>query len=473
MRRLTYISEDSSGVSDYCLGFIFDTLGVPYLKLNQSDRTKSVDIYHGNSNSKVQCSIRIPFQSEDRLWSDMILAQSPKQYLNRELPFDLVSAIGAFLTDEVNSDTSHVAYDDHDRLKYSSSFQQQNNVADKPIVNMYVTFLGSAIEEMIGLAGSPLWPQGRKCAIGLSHDIDIPEKYAFVDNFQLSVPIKHSLPAYAAKYLYLRAKRIADKNPDEFWTFPGILNEETRRGFTSTMFFASTNTFGKWGSFDDVAYDIHSDKYHRIFAELLDKHFDVGLHAAYNTFFAEDRFASERQRLSEAAGTDVISLRHHYWHLGSNVEQTLLMHSNAGFRCDSSIAFEEQMGFRRSIALPYYPWISRAQKRTNCVQMPVFCMDGNLTYNDGNVDESLGQISKYVSTIKKWSGLGVFDWHERTSHPSCEKYSRWGEAYLKTLDMLASDNEIWVANLREITDWLDHRRKCLGLDVKKDSEGTT
>ena len=66
---------------------------------------------------------------------------------------------------------------------------------------------------------------------------------------------------------------------------------------------------------------------------------------------------------------------HHYWHMGKNIDKTLEMHEYADFEYDSSIAYNEEIGFRRNVAYPYYPWIESMNRSLNILQLPVFCMD--------------------------------------------------------------------------------------------------
>src|SRR5207248_1962371 len=112
----------------------------------------------------------------------------------------------------------------------------------------------------------------------------------------------------------------------------------------------------------------------------------------------------------------------------------------AGFKYDSSIAFNDHIGFRRNVALPYYPIFSEKNEVINCLQIPVFCMDGNFFYRDTTVKEAVGIVIKFIEEIKKNDGVGVLDWHSETCFPQKGKYENWAEAYCKILEYLATDN---------------------------------
>ena len=97
------------------------------------------------------------------------------------------------------------------------------------------------------------------------------------------------------------------------------------------------------------------------------------------------------------------------------------------------------------------------------MQIPVFCMDGSLFYRDITVDEAVDTVKSYVSTIKKFGGLGSIDWHVRTSYPGNTEYEDWARAYLKVLEWLSADEEIWTTNAGSVETWTRNHFKMLSL----------
>ena len=63
-----------------------------------------------------------------------------------------------------------------------------------------------------------------------------------------------------------------------------------------------------------------------------DRGFEIGLHASYNAYRSADHFAEERSLLAKAAASQVNGLRHHFWHMGRDIEHTLSYHEQAGFQ---------------------------------------------------------------------------------------------------------------------------------------------
>ena len=71
--------------------------------------------------------------------------------------------------------------------------------------------------------------------------------------------------------------------------------------------------------------------------------------------------------------------------------------------------------------------------------------------------DAIVKLTNYIGTIKQAGGLGVIDWHVRASFPKNSKYMDWGNTYIKLLEFLSNDSEIWVTSLGEINSWLRER----------------
>lgn len=446
-------------MTQYVFGFIFDTLGVVGEDATNDAAPRDVDVYYGNGTAPEECRIVIRENKNDLIWPDILHEKVSENDFDRLIPFDVIHAVGAFLTDEVNKNLPPHAYDNHGRLKYDHSYQAKNQFRNVPIVNVYVMFLRALLKRKLSVEGAPMWPDGKRYAIGLSHDVDIPEKYGMLKapwrskNLGLRADVLNNL-----KRLKDGAMKAMDRDPDNFWLFEEIMNAEEQFGFQSTFFFATANQFGEWGSKYDVYYDVAAYNFEESFCRMVDRGFEVGLHASYNAHMNTDRFALEKERLEKYCGTKVKGLRHHFWHMGNQVESALIMHEQVGFEYDSSIAFNDQMGFRRNVAFPYNPWNQNGGRAIKTTQLPVFCMDGNLFYQPIAVEEAVKNIVGYIEIIKKFEGIGVIDWHVRTSYPANVEFQNWGMAYLELLDYLSGDSTVWVSSLDELDAWLRNRK---------------
>lgn len=462
-----YRIEKQSPLKQYIFDFLFNIIGVQTQRCDSDSNHNQIDIYYGN-NPSVNCKVIILENALDVIWKQLIEKKISKNDTDRVVKFDVISAISSLITDEVNRNLPDSAYDTHERLIFSRSFQSKANIANVPIINLYVNSFRELLERKLSIKGIPLWPKAKKCAIGLSHDVDVPDRYAILRpplicrNKDLKWHLVTNLKRAKAVIEYATGR-----GPDDFWLFEDVMQEEAKYGFNSTFFFAAVSQFDDWGSISDVAYNIQDLKFAKTFKNITSRGFEIGLHASYNAYHNENYLRNEKEKLEKIAGVEIVGLRHHRWHIGKEQFKTLRMHEKAGLEYDSSIAFNDHIGFRRSVALPYYPWDEVDRRMINVIQLPVFCMDGNLFYNQTENHDAIGKLKNYVNIIKQSGGLGVVDWHVRTSFPKNSKYLKWGKAYIEFLDFLSHDDDIWVTNLGEINSWLRERSKLVSqLDIQ-------
>jgi len=458
---IKYKIEDRSDFTKYIFDFILNIIGLKG-KENHGNNGNNVDIYYGSKQPSPNCGVVIRENKSDIVWKELTKGCITSSDIEGIIPFDIVNAIGFFLNDEGNKNIAKEAHDIHDRLIFNKSFQYNRNMANFPIINLYIMFLKSLFERRnSSLSSLPLWPCGKKCVIGLSHDVDRPDKYARLKTpfFNKNVNFKYNLFNILGKAKAIM--RLLNRKPNDFWLFEEIMDIEEKFGFKSTFFFASMNQFGEWGSLYDVRYDINSPKFMKVLKETATRGWEIGLHASYNAYLDSNRFSIEKERLTEILGSEVKGLRHHYWHMGRDIEKTLEMHERAGFEYDSSVAFNEQLGFRRNLAFPYYPWNETSARPIQVIQLPVFCMDGGLFYPPIEVNDAAKKIKTYIRTIKQYGGIGIIDWHVKTSYPKNTEYWNRGKTYIKILEYLSTDSEIWVTNLSDITSWLKKREQIL------------
>ena len=446
--------------SDAVLAFLFETIGVRAVRCDPPALWDGAHVVYGQAAPTRPNGISIPEHPDDLLCPEGI-AEPEAAALSGDVPFDIIAAIGSFLRDDVHHGANPAGLDEHGRLTYDASWQARAGLGDVPIVNTYVAYFERLIRLRLGLEGRPRWPEGRRAAIGLSHDVDQPDKYAMLQCLLRPWRLR-SVPRSAIRWTAdLARARLRDPAPRDWWLFHEIMGSEARRGFSSTFFFAPTPFHSAQGAPLDVTYDVSATEFQPVFRALRDSGFEVGLHAGYRAYERPAWLVAEVRRLSDAAGTEIRGNRHHYWHLGPDVEATLRSHEQAGLAYDSSLAFNDRLGFRRSVALPFRPFDTVLRRPLRTLQLPTFCMDGSLFCSSGDVDSAVAAVSDLVERIVDSGGIGAIDWHIQTSYPGNREFRAWGVAYQAILDMLAGRRDIWVTNLGTIERWVSMRTAAL------------
>ena len=444
--RLAFALEREAPLDRYVIGFVADALG---LRAVETDATAGRPLlYYGNQPPDGLRGVVVPRQPGDLLWRELLDGGVDVAGGGTRLSFDVISAIGALLTDAVNGGRPR---DRHGRLPYASSFQAEQSLGEEPLVDRYLEALRPIVRRELEAEVRPRWPEGKRAAIGLSHDVDRPYKWGILRAIREGrhPPRIGALPRFAAKAAYTALQRVR-RPVDDFWLFEPIIEAEGRHGFRSTFLFASMPAFGAWGAFEDVYYDIAWPRFGPIFAALRESGFGIGLHASYGAHRGLERLSFERDRLAEISGVDPRGLRHHLWHLGPDEAATLRLHEQAGFAFDASLGFNDHPGFRRNVALPFRPWDPLESRPLRSLQLPTFCMDANLFQGGASVADAIQQVERYLAAIKAVGGFGSIDWHVRSSIPANREFRPWGEAYLAILERLAADPELWVTSLDEI-----------------------
>lgn len=451
--RLAFALERESPLDRYVVGFVADALGLRAVETDAS-ADRSI-LYYGNEPPAGLRGVVIPRHTGDLLWPELLAGSLDPAAIGPRLPFDLISAIGALLTDAVNAGRPR---DRHGRLPYAASFQAERIVGEEPLVDRYLEVLRIVIGREVEAQLRPRWPEGKRAAIGLSHDVDRPYKWGILRAIREGrhPPGIGALPRFTAKAAYTAFQR-ARRPIDDFWLFDRIVEAEQQHGFRSTFFFASMPAFGAWGTFEDVYYELAWPRFAPVFANLRQAGFGIGLHASYGAHRGLERLKFERDRLGSLSGVEPRGVRHHLWHLGPDEPAALRLHEQAGFAFDASLAFNDHLGFRRNVALPFRPWDPLESRPLRTLQLPTFCMDGNLFYGGSSVADAIQQVDRSLAAIKGVGGFGSIDWHVRSSIPANPEFRPWGKAYLAILERLAADPELWVTSLDEVAAWVESR----------------
>jgi hypothetical protein len=135
----------------------------------------------------------------------------------------------------------------------------------------------------------------------------------------------------------------------------------------------------------------------------------------------------EKEVLEQAAGAPVRGNRHHYWHLDPAApHETLKRQANAGFRYDSSLAFEFYPGFRRGICHPFRVFDAKERCELNLVELPPAWMDDH--FDRRLAKNEIADPEKYACELlrvaKQTEGAIVLDYHSRGMNR--DFYPRYG-----------------------------------------------
>ncbi|MBI2646929.1 hypothetical protein HYW99_00460 [Candidatus Woesearchaeota archaeon] len=246
---------------------------------------------------------------------------------------------------------------------------------------------------------------------------------------------------------------ITGKN--NYWHFDEYIELEKNNGFRSTFYFAVKSNHYLVNLIkreNEVTYNINKKKFKSIIKKLNKEGFEIGLHASYDAWRSLYNFVKEKSKLEYILNDKIVGLRHHYWRLNPyNPEETWNFHSEAGFKYDCSLAFNEYLGFRRGLAFPFYPYDSSKKQKMYLIVFSTCIMDTMLIRKKTTVNEATKKCFKLIKGVKKKNGLIVIDWHD----------AMWNttffddvmiKTYINIIKYFKGDKEVWVTTPRELAE---------------------
>jgi hypothetical protein len=156
----------------------------------------------------------------------------------------------------------------------------------------------------------------------------------------------------------------------------------------------------------------------------------------------------ECERVSAVSGAATQGIRMH-WLLSDHRTPSTL--EAAGFRYDSTVGYNETIGYRAGTSQVFRPLGTRT-----LLELPMHIQDGALFYphqldlSDGDARRACDEL---ISNARRFGGVLTLLWHDRSHGP--ERF--WGDFYARLVaDLKGSD--AWFATGSQVIDWFEKRR---------------
>ena len=353
--------------------------------------------------------------------------------------------------------------DKRDFFNIKESFFYKEKLIHLPIVTDYAFMLKDIFANSHEPA--PLWPNGKKYAVALSHDIDYPEMVRSIEILRYALKYKRNL----------NISRMLDiaRGKETFWKFEDWMNLEKQYGMKSAFYFCGFKGSlpGYFLKSPDPFYDVLSPRYKHVMRSIVEKGFEVGMHASYFAYKTAEGFIKEKKKIEQALGGTIFGNRHHYWHMDPEKPfETASIHHKAGLLYDSSLAFEHRAGFRNGISHPFHLYDPVNKKSIKTLQLPPTLMDSHLSdyAKYGYLGNYEDEIDALLSSVKRSGGVIVSDYHERGLNTTF--YPQWEESYKYLLKKIAACNDFYCdIPVNICRHWLDRERMLDGMSKDEDS----
>jgi hypothetical protein len=302
------------------------------------------------------------------------------------------------------------------------------------------------VEELLSEAGlrPPIhrWPNGRRAAAIVGHDVDYPLVKRWLEPIRLlSRRGRGGLgPAFGV---------LAGRHTH--WNFENWIALEDQLNIRSTFYFcARKGSVLEYAlGVPDPFYGVGSKPFRRLFRRLHDAGFEIGLHSSYLAYQDLDKFVGEKAHLEDACEQEISGNTHHYWHLNPvDPEETLLMHEAAGLRYSISLVHDRYVGWRRCLSHPFYPYHEGERRELATLQIPLGWMDdqlfGRRRFNPG---DRWTVLETLVDTVVRQRGCLVADVHNYVFDDIL--YPGWVELFRTLWGYLVDRSDFWFATARQ------------------------
>jgi hypothetical protein len=169
----------------------------------------------------------------------------------------------------------------------------------------------------------------------------------------------------------------------------------------------------------------------------------------------------ERERIQEITGTVEIGVRMHWLYFNSQAPLTL---EKAGFSYDSTVGYNETIGYRAGTAQVF-----RHPNVDHLLELPLHIMDTALFYPSYmNLSDEQAEVAMLplIENATRFGGVLTINWHDRSLGPE----RLWGDAYVTLLHDLRA-RKPWFATAAQTVSWFRKRRAASFASVTQDGEG--
>jgi len=307
----------------------------------------------------------------------------------------------------------------------------------------------------------PHWPEGKPFAVCLTYDVDrVTEKDLgqAVRTRRLQYSTAGSMKDKAKEILKLGID-LADHvlccgRPDSLWCLERFLEVEEQLSARSTLFFwPGLSAVGKrhytdcvYELSDSVVFDHQRCTVAEMVQEIHRRGWEIGLHPSWYSFDNTDELKRQKEVLETALGHEILSVRQHYLHY--DIRRTPSVQAAAGFVFDSTLGFNDNVGFRFGSCYPWHLYDIEAQQELPIMEIPLIIQDGAMLspFKGMRLDEDAAfeYVVLLTERVKYVGGVLTILWH-----PHLILLEDYWEFYWKTLNYL-SEQDAWMTSIREV-----------------------
>ena len=347
-----------------------------------------------------------------------------KQDDNYLVHYDIIGLIYWMLSrlEEVDNDD----VDSHGRFPATASHAFKHDYLERPIIDEWLHILGQVIQRR--------WPhltlKKHQFRICLSHDVDIPSRYAYRTAIELSRGIlrdildRHDLLSiFRAPWVKITSGSMISRF-DPYNVFDWIMDVSEAHGLISAFYFMC----GCSDSKRDSDYEITTSSIRSLMRNIHSRGHEIGLHPSYAAYTQPELIVQEANRLWSVCDGEGIHQsnwggRMHYLRWRHPI--TLYGWETAGMNYDSSLGYADRPGFRCGTCFEYPAFDPVEQKILSLRIRPLIAMDCTVMADRylglGATSEALDRFLTLKDVCQSVGGVFTLLWHNTSLVFNCDR----------------------------------------------------
>jgi len=322
------------------------------------------------------------------------------------------------------------ARDEYGLFPAAASLAALHGFLGRPLVDEYVRILWCVLQSQ--------WPELRRSPRSfrtrVSHDVDRPFAYDHAGLRDRVWTVRnhartHVLPGLGgSRILNAVAASLGLPHNDPFSNFEWLVELDESHGHRATYYFLC----GGDTQFDG-RYDVAAPAIRSLLRTLANAGHEIGLHGSFATIDDAPMMAAQRSRLAEVLAdeglpADVLAGRQHYLRWRAPV--TWRVAEEAGLRFDSSVGYNDRIGFRAGTSFDYPVFDVERRRPLRLRERPLHVMDRAL--QDMDEPASLQAVDNVRREVARHGGTLEVLWHNNVLAESPVELRRYEHAIART-----------------------------------------
>jgi hypothetical protein len=354
---------------------------------------------------------------------------------------------------DIFRETGYILSGHLDRIRSLLSQGKKHELATRPTVDFLENLLFTAIlagshQQQVPLIRKSFWPEGKKFAVCLTHDVDeIKKTYQWFSR-PARYLARRDLAGFTGQ-IHSFVQKIHGIEPYD--TFDDIISIERSMGAKSTYFILkesgqlhplSKKTWYLYGR----NRTLQSPGIRSLVKKLCDNGDEVALHGSYFSYTDPGLLTEEKQELEQLIQDEVIGTRQHNLNLA--IPETWNLQVAAGLKYDTTLGFKDTIGFRWGTSFPFYP--NTGEEPLPILEIPLTIMDICLE----SEKDKLSSCLCIAEEVSRYHGVLDLLWHPPIFNTN--EYVDAREIYIR-LVRSCLDSGAWIARAKDIYEWITAR----------------